>query len=60
MKYTLTKLKEIPPFEAVEVVSPDTIVRAESDKFTVKKLSEGVFEVEGDLPEKLIMDLSTH
>ena len=54
MKYTLERLKDIPPFQAVDVVEPDSIIRAESDKFTVKKLSEGVFEVEGDLPEKLI------
>ena len=54
MKYTLQRLKQIPPFEAVEVVSPESIIRSESDKFTVKRIGEGIFEVEGDLPEKLV------
>lgn len=54
MKYTLTRLKNIPSFEAVEVVPAESIVRAESSKFEVIKISDGVFEVQGDLPEKLI------
>ena len=54
MKYTLERLKQIPPFEAVEVTPPESIVRVENTEFKVEKISEGVFEVIGDLPEKLI------
>ena len=54
MKYTLERLKQIPPFEAVEVTPPESIVRVENTEFRVEKISEGVFEVIGDLPEKLI------
>lgn len=54
MKYTLERLKAIPPFEAVEVVPAESIVRVEDKKFEVVKISENVYEVIGDLPEKLI------
>jgi len=54
MKYTLERLKAIPPFEAVTVIPPESIIRVENTEFDVIKISEGVFEVQGDLPEKLI------
>lgn len=54
MKYTLTRLKAIPPVQAVTIVPSESIIRVDSDKFEVIKIADGIFEVQGDLPEKLI------
>lgn len=55
MKYTYERLSQIPVPEAVRVVDVDTIVRpGKDDNFEVIKEAEGVYIVEGNLPEKLI------
>ena len=55
MKYTYERLSQIPVPEAVRVVDIDTIVRpGKDDSFEVIKEAEGIYIVEGNLPEKLI------
>ncbi len=56
MNYTYERLQTIPVSEAVKVVDIDTIVRIDphDTSFEIIKEEEGVFVVEGALPEKLI------
>ncbi len=53
MQYTRERLSQIPKEETVEVVDRELLIRESAEPFTII-CENGVFILEGDLPEKLI------